>query len=1108
MNMLNPMLFIGCGGSGLRTLRRLRRELEFRLEVAGIPKELFPEVWQFIVVDVPSEEQIDNDLAGFSANDYVGLADTGMGFLGANGVDKRLINTELFNVDYAQWRPDPTHSHVDITKGAGQFRSVGRAVGVNSLRNKLEPKVNTALAAMQSEQAREGSKATAKSLGISRSGSPELSVILVSSLGGGAGSGIFVDVADALRMMNSPALKKSIAFLYSPSIFASRSPLNSSGISPNSLAALSEAVAGKWSPWKPPAHLRGAEDPGPAMGPLVSLIFGESNGTINLMGGGGPGEPGAPDSVYEMLAQILADQATAENSKFVEDTLGNMAQNSARSPSSPALQDVTETITRRPFTSIGFSKVSLGRGRFARYASERLTRDVTKKIMSAHEDADVIAGTKTVKARVEELVGSGDLDGGKVKGFLIQAGLNESGATDNDQVIDAIRPSATIAEVVTQLQTHVHNTVRAADRIIPQFTTAWENNALVAGSSARYELPSVRKNIEDSAATWASSIQGEVLQLVVQWVARYGLLVAVEVLRQAVEQVGKDFPAELRAEAIELGNQFKTNGAKTAAVIKQFTPRRNGTIPTNITTVLDTLVRERVISLAERDLREVSAKLLEDMAASFLEPLLKSLADSAALLDREYKSEAYTALASAAVPTRLRPAANEVLIDKVEDYPQLYTDLMKAAAAGSVEAAQVSVFAAEIGDEARRNDLPLALQTWRITSHWVPDVASSTGGVPAKLGVSFAFSVNDVQRRALAWMKDGQATLAKYLNQNMRTWLTESSSQAEIANRADELSDRLDTAFGMAKPFVELNDGWLATQFGYPAETSFDVSGIPLLQTDSEIGYQKLDSTVGRYINDGAVRQALFNDDVTGDILIYSTLLPMCPSGMRTLTLPITNAYTSALAAGADAADQFGTSRRSRPLAEFIPLPDSSRLTLVRGWINARLLNKIEMGEDGRSCKLEQAGVSFTFLSPTRKLDGGWDWLGWLLESALLAQMMAAHGSLSGFDALTALMKYGTKDGSDKASKEYSSRSPLLATGTLDGLKNFASDPDMPPANVEEAMRALISVFKNLTISPEEEFSRLAAQYELKDLVIRAAMQIQNAPEFSESQKGQGGVIG
>ena len=198
--MFRPFLFVGCGGSGVRTIRMIRKELATALELHGLSESDFPDSWQFLAIDVPEDEDVERDLVKYSKNDYVALSET-IGYRSTNGIDDRLAKRTATQEDFVTWRTDPTGVAVDPGIGAGQYRAVGRAIGALSMNEKLAPVLKATIAKMQSVEAgRALRKVEQALLGEIDHGAKEQEprVFLVSSLGGGAGSGIFMDVAEAI----------------------------------------------------------------------------------------------------------------------------------------------------------------------------------------------------------------------------------------------------------------------------------------------------------------------------------------------------------------------------------------------------------------------------------------------------------------------------------------------------------------------------------------------------------------------------------------------------------------------------------------------------------------------------------------------------------------------------------------------------------------------------------------------------------------------------------------------------------------------------------------------------------------------------------------------
>lgn len=1090
--MLRPMLFVGCGGSGLRTLRRLRRELEYRLSVAGLGPEDFPSAWQFMAIDVPSSEQLDDAaLREYGRGSYVGLADTQVGYSFRNGVDDQLINRPSTLDDFATWRPEPDKVKVDITKGAGQFRAVGRVVGAYSMNDKLVPKLRSAVGALGQVAATKELRRVAEALGVPDAQSGDILppvAMIVSSLGGGAGSGVFIDVADAMRCMSAADgwLQRSVGILYDPSIFYTHDLFERGGIPPNSLAAVSELVAGHWNPWTEFPYIPSTADhPGGARGPEFPLLFGTTNGVVSLPDG---------DAVYETVANILTNLTVSPDvaNDFFEHLQGNWGKNSQTSQRSPMIQDPGRTMNARPMSSIGFARVSLGRDRFGRYASERMTRMLIHRIMTQHEDDEVRSGVKPQEQAIAELVARDrDLAGGLVSQFLNDCSLNE-GSTSNNQVIYALRSKQKVEEIISAVQTQVDERVADPQKIIAQFQGAWAGSSHIRKESGGTKIPAVRDVILLRAQEWAAEIQARVLDSVVHWVATQGLRVTLEVVRQAATvELAKEFPAELRGESVGTMNEAKDAGVNVQKLIDGAKLRRG--IPKEVRGALKDLVRVQVEAITEGDLREVSAVVLEDMAANLFGPILKALGAALEQVDEDYGGPAFALLSGETVPSDLVPPKNEKLVDEVSTYPDTYVRLVTGTA-GSEVAGAVKAFSGEIGDETRRHLLPSEQRAWLSSQQWAPNLSSlgaSGAATAAPARPSFSFGVSQVQQRCAAWMtEDSTSAVGRHMNETLRGYLT-AGTATEQEKRARSFARLLDDAFDAAKPFVELNSTWLTSEFGYQVAYNFDSSKIPLVKSDNANAFQTIDLALAKHIPNPDTRGGCYSTSQLGDIEIYSALNPFCPSGAMSLSSPIVSSYKLAASARtAGMGDGFWTMRRSRPLLESIPLPRTSQLTIVRGWITAQLADVVSIDEKKRVCSISIDGKRHNLLSPPLgEPKTRWDWLGMALESALLAQMLAATNDPGPFDALHVLLRLGSPDGVERASASYGSPNPVLDSRTPPGLHCFGSNGD-EPGDLKSAMEGLVAAFGDLEYEPSTAWRPVPYACQLAPLIAEAAQQL------------------
>ena len=918
--MLKPMLFVGCGGSGLRTLRHLRRELEFRLASAGVGREEFPDAWQFLVIDVPAVEILnDPDLKSYAGTSYIGLSDTENGYLFENGVDDQLSRREYCRRDFVQWRPDPGKTPVDVSKGAGQWRAVGRVVAGYSLNAKVTDRLSAAINAMSSDTAEASLRNVAAKLAVGGAETESISeptVFIVSSLGGGAGSGIFMDVADLMRRMSGgdPWLQRSIGILFEPSVFYNQDKFNRSGISPNTLAAITELTAGHWAPWDSFPYIGPSSHPGSNRGPQYPMLFGTDNGQINLGNG---------DAAYEMAAYILSNltlsgEAGNTLSEWLQANWGQ--KSSSASTMAPAVHDSGLTATNRPLSSLGFARVTLGRDRLARYAAQRMTKGVIQFVMTAHEDDDVVAGRKTVDQRITELTSRSSAND-LVSQFLNECRLNEA-TRSNNQVLEVLLDQSKVDEVAATLQSYVLERVNDPKVIIDQLGQAIRSSSQTVTVDGEINIPQIHASILEAVGPWVEATQQRVMDTVVRWVATQGIRVTMEVVRQVTEQdLAKVVPDELRAEAIvELKEAKGLHAGFIEAVRNAVAKLKKGQFPETLKDMMKKFVAGQVNAIAQDDVRQVAASVLEDMAANLFSPVLRALAEAQESLTAEYGSPAFKLLSGEGVPRSLLPPKNELLVEGVDTFSKTYIDLMNRSAK-SESAALVQAFSGEIGDPELRSNLPDKYRPWSTTQTWQPNLSKFQPGntvVASRMRPSFTFDLRSVDARCMAWLTfDTSRSPGDFISETLRDYL-HGASPEENKRRARRFALLLSQAFTAAHPFVELNRAWLIGRFNYTVDFNFIISGgIPISGTASPAIHEIVDSAVAKHIPNPQKRELAYNSADLGDIDIIAMLDPFSPSGALSLADPIAAAYGETRFSAAEGSDDSGA-------AEFLARPPGS----------------------------------------------------------------------------------------------------------------------------------------------------------------------------------------
>ena len=192
--MLRPFLLVGVGGSGGKTLRAMRVVLERKLVETHGWDGSWPEAWQMLHFDTPTNQADKFPAApSLAPNLYRGLApeNTAYEALAAALVGQAHSNIRLPKNDmnrFADWMPHPAAVITPLQDGAGQFRAIGRAVAVSKLK-RIHEAVVGAVGRLQSAEATNQLNDLASKLGMQAGGVATPAVIVISSLAGGSGAG-------------------------------------------------------------------------------------------------------------------------------------------------------------------------------------------------------------------------------------------------------------------------------------------------------------------------------------------------------------------------------------------------------------------------------------------------------------------------------------------------------------------------------------------------------------------------------------------------------------------------------------------------------------------------------------------------------------------------------------------------------------------------------------------------------------------------------------------------------------------------------------------------------------------------------------------------------
>ena len=187
--MFRPFMFIGLGGSGGKTLRFVKRELQNWLE-DNAPDQAFPDAWKFLHIDSPTiqdGEELTPFVDMLDQDEYLGLVGKDVNFTAiARGLDAIPdMQHELIG-----WRIDPASMEVPIGIGAGQYRAVGRTIAMLHAQ-RIRQNLRKCYDDINQPRAKRGlEELYTKVVGGPLGENSDPIVIVVSSLAGGTGAGL------------------------------------------------------------------------------------------------------------------------------------------------------------------------------------------------------------------------------------------------------------------------------------------------------------------------------------------------------------------------------------------------------------------------------------------------------------------------------------------------------------------------------------------------------------------------------------------------------------------------------------------------------------------------------------------------------------------------------------------------------------------------------------------------------------------------------------------------------------------------------------------------------------------------------------------------------
>ena len=1078
--MLRPFLLIGVGGSGGKTLRVVREDLQRRLAQAGWKGDL-PRAWQFLHIDVPTHADGDEpDLpAHLPAEQYRGLVADGLTYRDVDGALAGSGRTPMADA-VAGWRPDPSKVNVPVSKGAGQYRALGRMITVASMDRIRVAMLSAQRALTGADVVGELQQVTTALGGEARATIDEPVVVVVSSIAGGSGAGAVVDVCDAVRSLGEPWASESIGFLYAPDVFDYINPELRRGVRPNALACLAEILAGFWNsdgPSEQTATLlaRHGVQLGAAnrLGPRYPFLVGSRNEHVSF---------GTQNDIYRAMGRSIAAWVTSEplQGRMASYIQGNW---------STAGQGLADKLPLKlagmetPFSALGSSRVGLGRDRFRDYAAQALARNAVDRALRRHEEQRGHDDDRTERKLVSDVAEM------RFSSFLSRSGLEERGE-DNNDILDALRPvkekddARALAAEITQKVTSEIDAKSGQPLAVVRQRIISELQA----REAKFRDQQREARIERARA-WVGTIQDHLVRLVATSIATDGAPVTVEMLSRLsteLTQVREELQTEARSYARWAGD---VQHIAAELGVADTLMRNNPAIENAVKRAVQQLLWKE-----EATLREMAVELIPDLVANFIEPLTVAVRSASAGLQQEELPSGEGRLSTISgwpvddlVPERLRPAANEFLVDPIDEYPGTLDSLIertigaeRRGSARPTAVMQVLLGSVDLED----GDQELV----RTVTAWVPRdyiLHTSGGDAPTRAKFDVSLTGHHLLARADEWVTQPGTAVGNYTSQTLKEYLDGNRvDPEELAKRLARFEGKFIGAINAAAPLVSINPAVMVQvhdRAELSSETYFTEIPFPERSAARDAVKRVLQA---RGMWNAEVEKCLGDGDAPA-IDVFSVLgAPLEPVVFDSIMRPIASEWGART--DSDQRTEFWRWRRARPLTEFLPLSPVVRKAMVRGWFTARVLGQLRLEPTRASVFVpSEAGAPGTFMnfpSPFLSSDApqGPDYLPVALKTLLIALVeVNTRASLEPMKPYARLRDLG-RSGRGGGFDSYEA----LGTELSDWVLLGTTAPGAPP--VPTTSGAAADSWEARRIAVEERFQALENSYrDLFDLVER-----------------------
>jgi|TARA_B100000315_G_scaffold234148_1_gene247912 hypothetical protein len=1048
---------IGCGGSGQKSVRYIRDAVRRKLEHSNW-EDGIPNAWQFIGLDTLNIQESPGEIPTMPASDYKSISlafdtftDLSLALLALHPHHERRGYEELIG-----WRPLPEHVTVPLRSGAGQMRAVGRAAGVVSLATVVRPRLEEAFGACRSggpelEQISEH-------LGIPvppGTPTPDPLVVVLGSMAGGTGAGILLDVVDLVRRTDSRGAFP-IAAIFTPDIFNFAA---NDAMSANGLAMLSELMSAYWDDEISHNNLIPNTVRVDNRGPHSVFLIGRKN-----LGGS---DLKTSQSVYRAVGEAMASWVCSSN---VQDSVYNFItvnwpSNASENMGGYPFDHVRQ---RGVISSFGSATLSIGRDRFREYASKLLMRELLENLYDGHnkkatKELGQDAKSMTDATILEALLSKHGSD------YQRACGLDERGS-DANQISDHFASGQLAREELRLVKDEMRIPFGAQTGSPSDWHTKLLSQARQVAKNSDHRSNS---GFDDLSAIWSSEVYEQVLRASSNYIGRFGLKFAAELVRATVTEV-----SQAAAELHQSANEDKAKAGAFREEAKS-TLRNAGTTgalgfeASPVQSALDSFAKS-ILGQWRATRRELVAAAMEALSNEVLSILALQINQAhgrvheyVTTIDGQPAMIATWPTYRGGIPEGFLPSPLEFYLEG----PETWAETLERIAGDAMERSQAFDYQATDPIDATRylinvGGFPASKHTEVAPLVW--DSRSTSGSPQWSPGQTAQIRVVGEQEefsdRVASWMNQPSSPMQRHFSEHLRQYLDTSDANGDpIQDHMERLRSfrrKLDEARNQAQPLIEIDLG-LNAQI-HPVHPQLTV--MPIMQGFPFPTGHPARELVSEVLGDSAY----FTDAEAESVLISSFIeYPVHPMVVSSFVKPLGNVLTDIGLDSAQLRGAFWLWRRTKVLQDFIPLPDETRLAMIRGFAIARMLGYIT-ADPSQKVRITGTSGPLEFPFPLLTDVSSDNILPALLEAFGLCFGTVAVQQLNAFDAYERLYKLGESTGKIYVLAEEAET--FLRTGVLpfspedsERHERAKADTDQErSAKLQEYMKANIQRYETL----------------------------------------------